>query len=86
MAEPEFELTPQNAPYVAQICHQLEGVPFALELAAAWVKALEVAQIAARLRDPLNLPRSGATPGPSHRQTLRAMLAWSIGMHWASIA
>lgn len=72
-----FQITPHNAAAVAHICHTLEGVPYALELAAAWTKALEVAQIAERLRNPLHLPRNDHAPGGAHRQTLRAMLDWS---------
>ena len=79
-ASAAFALTPQNAQSVAQICHRLEGAPFALELAAAWVKALEAAQIAARLSDPLSLPQRDYVPGGAHRHTLRAMLAWSYSL------
>ena len=48
-ALPGFRLTNDNALAVAQVCHQLDGIPLALELAAARVKALRVEQIAARL-------------------------------------
>ena len=55
LAQPHFTLTNDNAPFVAQICSRLDGIPLAIELAAARVKALSVDQIAKRLDDRFRL-------------------------------
>jgi predicted ATPase len=74
---PGLALTDENAPALARICRQLDGMPLALELAAARVQVLTVEQIAARLEDSLRLLTSGSrTALPRHR-TLRAALEWS---------
>lgn len=77
MALPTFAVTPQNVEVVARICQQLEGIPLALELAAARVKLLTVHQIAGRLNDPLRLLTQGSPTSPPRHQTLRATLDWS---------
>ncbi len=72
----DFALTPQNANAVAQICERLDGIPLAIELAAARVKSLPIEQIAARLDDRFGLLTVGSrTALPRHR-TLRAMIDW----------
>ncbi len=76
-AAPEFELTRSNAAAVAEICRGLDGMPLALELAAARAGALSPAQIAERLGDALSLLRGGSRAGLTRQQTLRATLAWS---------
>src|SRR5207244_4272168 len=63
-ADSSFELSPASAPAVAEICRRLDGIPLALELAAACVKALPVEQIAARLGDALRLLGRGARTAP----------------------
>ena len=60
--QPDFVLTERNAPAVAQICQRLDGIPLALELAAAWIEALTVDQLAARLDQRLRLLTGGDTP------------------------
>ncbi|MFB3816257.1 MAG: sigma 54-interacting transcriptional regulator [Candidatus Methylomirabilales bacterium] len=73
----DFTLTDQNAPAVAELCRRLDGLPLAIELAAARVRVLRVEQILARLNDRFRLlAGSGRTTSPRH-QTLRAALAWS---------
>src|SRR5204862_6477647 len=72
-----FALTPNNAPAVAAVCAQLEGIPLALELAAARVRALAVNQLAARLEGSFELLSGGRRTAPSRQQTLRATLDWS---------
>lgn len=72
-----FELTQGNALAVAQVCFQLEGVPLAIELAAARVHAMTVEQIAARLNDHLSLLTTGNRAALARQQTLRTTLEWS---------
>ncbi|MCW3054423.1 MAG: hypothetical protein JWN14_3593 [Chthonomonadales bacterium] len=72
-----FVLTANNAWAVAQICAQLQGIPLAIELAAARVKALAVEQLAARLDDHLSLLTGGNRTALPRQQTLRATLDWS---------
>jgi non-specific serine/threonine protein kinase len=74
---PDFVLTPHNAEAVAQLCRQLDGIPLALELAAAWVRVLSVKQICERLSDALSLLVSASRNAPARQQTLRATLDWS---------
>ena len=74
---PEFVLTPENAPAVAQVCRRLDGVPLALELAAARVPVLAVEQLAARLDDAFRLLTGGSRTALPRQQTLRATLDWS---------
>jgi non-specific serine/threonine protein kinase len=79
-AQAYFTLTEQNAQTVAHICQQLEGLPLAIELAAACVKALSLADIAARLSDSLDLLKGGSRTALPHHQTMRATLAWSYDL------
>lgn len=74
--QPTFALTTQNAPSVAQICRRLDGIPLALELAAARVKGLGVDYIANHLDDRFNLLSRGHRTLSRH-QTLRAAIDWS---------
>lgn len=80
LAFPVFELTQDNAPAVAQICRELDGLPLALELAAARVKVLTVQQIAARLDDRFNLLKAAKQRGNLHHQSLRALMDWSFDL------
>ena len=77
---PDFELTPQNARSVTEICRRVEGIPLALELAAARIGVLSVEQIAARLEDALSLLTVGDRTTESRQQTLRKTLEWSHGL------
>jgi predicted ATPase/uncharacterized protein HemY len=79
-AEPGFDLTGENAPAVAQICYRLDGVPLAIELAAACVRALAVEQIAVRLDDRFRLLVGGSRFALPRHQTLRAALDWSYDL------
>jgi non-specific serine/threonine protein kinase len=74
---PGFALTEANAAAVAEVCRRLDGLPLAIELAAARVRALSVEQIAARLDRRLRLLTSGSRSALPHQQTLRASLDWS---------
>jgi predicted ATPase/DNA-binding SARP family transcriptional activator/DNA-binding CsgD family transcriptional regulator len=77
---PGFELTEENAGTVAEICRRLDGIPLAIELAAARVGVLSVEQIAARLDDSLGLLRSGGRTSELRHQTLRGTLDWSYAL------
>jgi predicted ATPase/DNA-binding CsgD family transcriptional regulator len=72
-----FNLTDRNAPSVAQICWRLDGIPLAIELAAARVAVLSPRQIAARLDDRLHLLTAGNRTALPRQQTLRGTLDWS---------
>ena len=71
-----FDLTDENASYIAQVCRRLDGIPLAIELAAARVGLLRVQQIETQLKDRFLLLTSGNRTLPRH-QTLRAMIDWS---------
>lgn len=73
----DFALNAESIQAVASICAQLDGMPLAIELAAARVKTLSLEQIAARLDDRFALLTSGSRIAPSRQQTLRATLDWS---------
>ena len=75
--QPKFRLTAENAMSVSQICTDLEGMPLAIELAAARVKMLSVEQIAARLDDRFRLLTEGSRTALPQHQTLRATMDWS---------
>lgn len=75
-----FRLTLENAETVASICAQLEGIPLAIELAAARVKAMTVDQVRERLQDPLGFLSQGGHTSVARQQTLRTMLDWSYGL------
>jgi predicted ATPase/DNA-binding SARP family transcriptional activator len=74
---PSFALDPDTAPLVAAICRQLDGMPLAIELAAARIKALPPAEIAARLSDRFALLTGGTRTSEARHRTLRATLDWS---------
>ena len=74
---PSFRLTEDNAPAVAQICRRLDGLPLAIELAAARMRMLSVEQLAERLDDIFAVLAGGARTAPYRHQALRATLDWS---------
>ena len=76
-AEPGFAFDATNAPAVAQLCRRLDGIPLAIELAAARSRALSPAQIADRLDDRFRLLTTGARPALARQQTLQAAVDWS---------
>jgi predicted ATPase/DNA-binding CsgD family transcriptional regulator len=79
-ASPGFALTAENAVAVAGLCRTLDGVPLAIELAAARVRALSIEQIAVRLGDRFQLLATGDRTAPPRQQTLRAAVDWSYGL------
>ena len=74
---PDFLLTTTNAEEVASICARLDGLPMAIELAAARMKLLSAGEILSRLRDRLGLLTRGSRDLPARRQTLRGAIDWS---------
>jgi predicted ATPase/DNA-binding SARP family transcriptional activator len=77
---PAFVLTPENTPAVVDICRKLNGIPLAIELAAARTRVLSVKQISEKLEDPLGLLTTGDRTGAARHKTLRATLRWSYGL------
>ncbi|MGH3898279.1 MAG: LuxR C-terminal-related transcriptional regulator [Pseudonocardiaceae bacterium] len=77
---PDFAITAANAPAVAQICHDLDGIPLAIELAAARVRMLAPEQIERALSDRFRLLTGGARTVMPRHQTLQASLDWSHGL------
>jgi predicted ATPase/DNA-binding XRE family transcriptional regulator len=77
---PGFALTNDNAPAVAEICRQLDGIPLAIELAAARVRVLRVEQIVALLDDRFRLLTSGSRTALHRHQTLQALIDWSYDL------
>jgi predicted ATPase/transcriptional regulator with XRE-family HTH domain len=75
-----FALTSRNARAVAEICARLDGLPLAIELAAARVSAMSVEMIAAHLHDCFRLLTTGSHDLPTRQRTLRATLDWSWGL------
>ena len=75
-----FRLTDSNASAVAQICQQLDGIPLALELAAARVPVFSAEEIAARLDDRFKLLTGGSRAALERHQTLRALIDWSYDL------
>jgi predicted ATPase/DNA-binding CsgD family transcriptional regulator len=79
-SQPGFRVTKNNAPAMVQVCHRLDGMPLAIELAAVRVKVLAVEQIAARLDDRFRLLTGGSQETLPRHQTLRAAMDWSYAL------
>lgn len=77
---PDFALTPTNAPFVAALCHRLDGLPLAVELAAARVKAFPPQTLLAQLDRGPRLLTGGPRDAPARQQALQATLDWSHGL------
>ncbi len=79
-AVPTFTVTNSNAPAVAQVCYQLDGIPLAIELAAAKIRVLSVEQIAKRLDNRFRLLTGSSRSVLERHQTLRAAIDWSYNL------
>lgn len=77
---PTFSITDANRAVVAEICRRLDGLPLAIELAAAWAKALPPRALLTRLALRLPLLADGARDLPARHRTLRDAIAWSVAL------
>jgi predicted ATPase/class 3 adenylate cyclase len=78
--KPDFTITNANAPAVAEICHRLDGLPLAIELAAARIKLLPPHAMIARLKSRLQMLTGGARNLPARQQTIRGAIDWSYDL------
>jgi predicted ATPase len=78
--KPDFTATNLNAPAIAEICHRLDGLPLAIELAAARIKLLSPQALLSRLDRRLDLLTSGGRDLPARQKTLRSAIAWSYDL------
>jgi non-specific serine/threonine protein kinase len=79
-AQPHFALSAQNAAAIVRICQRLDGIPLALELAAACTAALPVSEVAARLEHSFRLLARGSRTALPRQQTLRGTIDWSYAL------
>lgn len=80
LCRPDFVVTNQNAPALASVCHHLDGIPLAIELAAARVRSLTVEEINERLDNRFRLLTGGSRTALPRQQTLRAAIDWSYDL------
>jgi predicted ATPase/DNA-binding CsgD family transcriptional regulator len=77
---PEYDVTPTNAAAVARVCQRLDGIPLAIEMAAAWVSLLTGEQLADRLDDDFRVLVGGSRTALPRHKTLRATIDWSYAL------
>ncbi len=77
LAQSDFSLTMENIPFVVQVCRRLDGIPLAIELAAARVDILSIEQIVAKLQQSFDLLTNGSRTALPRQQTLRNSIEWS---------
>ena len=80
LQKPDFSLSEREAPAVAELCARLDGIPLALELAAARMRSMSVEQINERLHDRFKLLTGGSRVALERQQTLRALVNWSYDL------
>jgi len=79
-ARPDFALTEQNCPDIVEICKKLDGLPLAIELAAARIKVFSTSALLHRLANPMSVLVGGARDLPSRLQTIRQAIQWSYDL------
>jgi predicted ATPase len=79
-ARPGFSISPENSTVIAEICRRLDGMPLAIELAAAWLRVLSPEALLNRLSSRLDVLSGGARDLPERQQTLRGTIAWSYDL------
>ncbi|MGA5265785.1 ATP-binding protein [Streptomyces lydicamycinicus] len=77
---PQFDLRSQDSAVLARLCRDLDGIPLAIELAAVWLRALSLSQIAERLSERYRLLDRGSPAAPTRQRTLRALMDWSYNL------
>src|SRR5439155_609789 len=80
LSKPDFAMTGQSAPALAQVCLRLDGIPLAIELAAARVRALPIEEINTRLDNRFRLLTGGDRTALPRQQTLKALINWSYDL------
>ena len=80
LARADFQVTNQNASTLASICHRLDGIPLAIELAAARVRSLSVEEIDRKLDQRFRLLTGGSRTALPRQQTLRSLIDWSYDL------
>ena len=80
LAAPNFQISADNAPAVAELCRRLEGIPLAIELAAARIGLMSPDQMLERLQDRFGLLTGGSRAGPMRHRTLQSALDWSYDL------
>jgi predicted ATPase/class 3 adenylate cyclase len=80
LQRPQFTATDENAPALGSICHRLDGIPLALELAAARLRSLSVEEVNQRLDQRFRLLKGGSRTAPPRQQTLRSLIDWSYDL------
>ena len=78
--QPSFAVTNRNAPALASVCHHLDGIPLAIELAAARIRSMTVEELETRLADRFRLLTGGSRTALPRQQTLRALIDWSYDL------
>ena len=80
LQKPKFSVTQRDAPAIAELCARLDGIPLALELAAARLRSLSIEEINRRLNDRFKLLTGGDRAALERQQTLRALVSWSYDL------
>ena len=78
--KPDFQITNENAPSVAEICHRLDGLPLAIELASARIRLLSPQVLLKRLEQSFEVLRDGSRDLPARQQTLHSAINWSYNL------
>ena len=80
LQRPDFAVTSENAPALASICHRLDGIPLAIELAAPRIRSMSVEEVSRRLDQRFSLLTGGSRPGLPRHRTLRSLIDWSYDL------